>query len=184
MIQVVLRRTPPSPKRYSAMHIRLTPGLSYIIDSVPRPLITVILVHVIRKFVSRGIQASPLTWSLLYILAYPAITLGKYVVGQLLQETEIRRLHARRPPAVYSRLPFGISITRRLVQTFLHSQMGKSSSSGPFTFLKIVLGEGVGEWQAQYGPIYSFSVLGYYSASFPFQFSRLDKSNCYLDSHH
>lgn len=107
------------------MLIHLTPGFVFIANSLPKPLVTAILVHASRTFAFNGNQIHPLAWIFLYFLAYPTIWLIRNGIERLLEELEMRRWNARRVPSVYSRLPFGISILQRSLETFSHCQLGK-----------------------------------------------------------
>lgn len=127
--------------------VRLTPGLSYILNTLPGPILVAATVHSFRTFIFTNTRITSLAWNLIYILAFPAIRLFQYIITRFLEHLEMRRLRARNVPAVHSQLPFGISILRDSVRTFLHGQLGGSFCS----------------WHTQYGPTYGFRILGEYN---------------------
>ncbi|KIJ32050.1 hypothetical protein M422DRAFT_234321 [Sphaerobolus stellatus SS14] len=93
----------------------IPPGVLHLLQTVPNLLFPLVFVYGLQR--SSTLILPTYAWALTYVSAIPVIFLTKHILEYIKEESEIRRLGARRVPIIPRRWPGGIDVMIRAIES-------------------------------------------------------------------
>jgi len=105
------------------MTFDLPPGISFLLQIVPKQLLPLTVVFILQKLHPDLLEAR-YGWLLVYVFAIPLTLFAKYTYRNIAQRLDMRKLGARPLPSVPSTKPGGIDLISQSLKSFNEGYIG------------------------------------------------------------